>query len=125
MEAVVTQIDGFTYVTYREDKRPLKIAPYWIDGPESEIILSRFIKFVETTANKPEHVAKMQPDKFWALVERLSTLACREFSPTTNWGVTKPEVRGIVLFTLYGGMDNGDWPQGYTMTEGSFVQYYR
>lgn len=109
-------------VKYAEDKRPLKITAYYIDSEEDFHRYNSIRRFVENASNAPEHVAKMSEAKFFALVELLSTLACREFSPTTNWGVTKPAVRGIVLFVLYAGIKAGKWPTRYEMTETTFVQ---
>lgn len=123
MVTVTHEEDGFTHVKYREDKRPLKIDVFIIDGPEHETYLQRIVKFVERESNAPQHVAKMAPEKYWPLVERLATLVCREFSPTTNWGVTKPEIRGAVLFILYAGIKAGTWPEEYEMTDKTFVQY--
>lgn len=119
----ITHGDGSTNVKYREDKRPLKIDAFIIDGPEREAYLQRIIKFVERESNGPQHVAKMEQANFWALVERLATITCREFSPTTNWGITKPEIRGVILFLLYAGINAGDWPTEYVTTDTTFVQY--
>ncbi|WP_373230378.1 hypothetical protein [Cohnella sp.] len=119
----VTEEDGFTLITYREDKRPLKLALYVIDSFEREMTLNSVIEFIEREANAPSHIANMEPAKFWALVERISTLFCRAFSPTLNWGVTKPEIRGAVYFVINEGMRAGAWPDDYTMTQSTFVQY--
>ncbi|MCU6709786.1 hypothetical protein M6D81_13900 [Paenibacillus sp. J5C_2022] len=123
MQAIVTRdTEGYTYIKYAEDKRPLKICPYFVDGIEREICLGRMVRCIEEESNGPEHIAKMTEPKFFALVERLATLTCKEFSPTKNWGVTKFEVRAIVLFVLYGGLDAGRWPDAYPMTDKTFVQ---
>ncbi|RED57176.1 hypothetical protein [Cohnella lupini] len=119
----VSQEDGFTYVTYHDDKRPLKLVPFFIDGIDREIIFSRILKFIECKSNAPAHLARMEPEKWWSLVERLSTLVCREFSPTANWGVTKPEIRGVVYFVMNEGVRAGAWPETYMMTQTTFVQY--
>lgn len=119
----VSEKDGFTYIEYAEGKRPLKLAVYVIDHIEREVYLRRMLKFIEATANAPAHLAKMEKPKFFALVERLATMVCREFSPTTNWNVTKPETRGIVLFTLYSGIQAGTWPEEYEISDKTFVQF--
>ncbi|RED86199.1 hypothetical protein [Cohnella phaseoli] len=119
----VTHEDGFTLIEYAEGKRPLKVTAYVIDCFDRDIQLSHIVKYVEAAANAPVHVAKMEPTKFYALVERLATTVCREFSPTRNWGVTKPEIRGAVLFVLYAAIKAGKWPVEYDMTDTTFVQY--
>jgi hypothetical protein len=115
--------EGFTIITYAEGKRPLKLAVYVIDCVEREVYLRRIVKFIEAAANTPIHISKMEQPKFFALVERLATMVCRQFSPTANWGVTKPEIRGAVLFVLYGGIAAGTWPDTYEITDTTFVQY--
>jgi hypothetical protein len=119
---MVKHEDGFTYITYRDDKRPLKLAVYFLRGSEDEAFLYDVVRFVRAGANAPQHLAKMEPPKLWALVERLSTLFCRSYSPTSNWGVTKPEIRGAVLFVIDAGLKAGNWPDEYEMTRKTFVQ---
>lgn len=115
--------EGFTYVQYAEGKRPLKLGTYFIACPESDAYLNTIIGFVTAAANKPEHIARMEPAKYWALVERLATLFCRKYSPTTNHGITKPEIRGAVYFVIQAGLQAGTWPAEYAITDKTFVQY--
>ncbi|MGG1600959.1 hypothetical protein [Paenibacillus naphthalenovorans] len=115
--------NGFTYVRYTEGKRPLKLCTYWIDSPESDAYLDTIIAFVIAAANKPVHIAKMQPVKFWQLVERLATLFCRAYSPTREKGVSKPEIRGAIYYVLNAALQAGDWPAEYVITKQTFVQY--
>ena len=109
-------------VKYAEDKRPLKIATYVVDSDERAEYLDEITRFIERTANAPEHVANMTEAKFFALVERLATTVCYEYSPKTRWDVSKFEIRGIVLFVLYAGINAGEWPERYPMTDKTFVQ---
>lgn len=123
MSIEVRREDGFTYVTYAEGKRPLKIAVYDVAGDFSRYDnLFRMITEITQIANAPEHIKKMEPPNYYALVERLATMVCKSFSPTTNWGVTKPEVRGVVVFTLLAGMEAGRWPDEYPTGPSFFVQ---
>jgi isopropylmalate/homocitrate/citramalate synthase len=119
----VAQDEGITLITYREDKRPLKLAVYVIDSVERTVQLARVNGFVEKQANAPEHLARMEPANFWAMIERLSTLCCRVYSPTTNWGVTKPEIRAAVYFFISAAISAGSWPKEYAINEKTFVQY--
>lgn len=114
---------GYTFVRYAEDKRPLKLCVYLIDSPESDEYLGVIIDFVTITTNKPEHVAKMDPAKFWQLVERLTVMFCRAYSPMKNQGVSMPEVRGAVYFVLNAGLQAGYWPEEYATDRKTFVQY--
>jgi hypothetical protein len=125
MSTVTHDEDGYTYIKYREDKRPLKLAVYWIDSRAAGEYLALIAGFVEGTANAPTHIEKMEPDRFWALVERLATLFCREHSPTTNHGITKPEIRGAVYFILDAAIKAGHWPEQYGISDRSFVQRVR
>ncbi|TLS53387.1 hypothetical protein FE782_03705 [Paenibacillus antri] len=116
--------DGFTYIKYAENKRLLKLTVYWIDGVESEMFLQTIIRYVTTVANHPKHIGKLEPAKYWSLVERLATMFCKSYSPTTNYGVTKPEVRGAIYFVLQAGIKAGEWPEDFEVTPGAFVQYW-
>lgn len=122
MAVTISQDKHVTIVKYAEDKRPLKIVPYIVRNDGDRGVLWEIILFVEANANAPHHLAKMEESKFYALVERLSTLACRKFSPMANWGVTKPEIRGIVLFTLKAAIAAGTWPDSYEITRNTFVR---
>lgn len=122
MAVSISQEGHVTIVKYAEDKRPLKIAPYIARSAADRGILWEIINFVEANANAPHHLAKMEESKFYALIERLATLACRKFSPMANWGVTKPEIRGIVLFTLRAAIAAGTWPETYEVTSTTFVR---
>lgn len=123
MTTVSHDQDGFTYVQYADDKRPLKIGVYVIDDEDRNVYLSHLIDFVESIANAPQHIAKMEPVNYWRLVERLATMFCREFSPTANWNVSKPEIRGMVCFVLAAGVHAGHWPVDYEISDETFVQY--
>jgi hypothetical protein len=112
-----------TIVKYAEDKRPLKIEPYIVRNDGDRGVLWEILTFVEANANAPHHLAKMEESKFYALVERLSTLACRKFSPMAQWGVTKAEIRGIVLFTLKAAIAAGTWPESYEVSQETFVRF--
>jgi len=119
----VTHEDGFTLIEYAEDKRPLKVGVYVIDSFDRDMQLNRIVRFIEANANAPVHIAKMEPPKFYALVERLATMVCREILPTRNWGITKPEIRGAVLFVLYEAIEAGKWPVEFETNRTTFVQY--
>lgn len=123
MAVSISQEGHVTIVKYAEDKRPLKIVPYIARSAADRGILWEIVGFVERESNAPHHLAKMEESKFYALVERLATLACRKLSPMSNWGVTKAEIRGIVLFTLRAAIAAGTWPESYKMTDTTFVQY--
>jgi len=125
METKVTRADGFTYITYREDKRPLKLAPYIIDSQAADAYLDTIIGYVIRAANKPHHLAKMEPAKFWALLERLATMFCKDYAPTRQHGLTKPEVRGAIYFVLLAGIQAGEWPVEFKTSSGTFVRYGR
>lgn len=114
--------EGFTYVQYADNKRSLKLNIFFIDSKERQEHLALICRFVMSEANLPKHIAKMQPDKFFALVERLSTLFCRSYSPTTNWGITKPEIRGVVYFLLNEAIRVGEWPLYCRINKTTFVQ---
>lgn len=118
----ISQEERVTIIKYAEDKRPIKVEPYIVRYDGDRGILWEIINFVEANANAPHHLAKMEDAKFYALVERLATLACRKFSPMTKWGVTKPEIRGIVLFTLQAAVAAGTWPETYEVTRTTFVR---
>ncbi|MDO3682163.1 hypothetical protein [Paenibacillus ehimensis] len=115
--------DGSTFVQYAEGKRPLKFDVYLIDSPESDAYLDTIIDFVIATANKPEHIAKMEPAKYWALIERLGTMFCRAYSPTKNHGVTKAKIRSVVYFVLDNAIKAGRWPTAYVITDKTAVQF--
>jgi|GEM_PF-6036106 len=115
--------DGYTYVLYAEGKRPLKIAVYVLGDVEYEVLFRRMIEFIQRESNAPEHLAKMTGPKFMAFVERMATLICKEYSPTKNLGITKPEIRGAVLFVLQAGLKAGRWPDEFEMTSRTFVQF--
>jgi hypothetical protein len=112
-----------TIVKYAEDKRPLKIEPYIVRNEGDRGVLWEILTFVERESNAPHHLAKMEESKFYALVERLATLACRKFSPMAKWGVTKAEIRGIVLFTLRAAIAAGTWPDSYEVSRDTFVRF--
>lgn len=119
---VIQNEDGYTYVTYREDKRPLKLAVYVIDDVERGAYFERIESYVKQAANAPVHLANMEQPKFYALVERLATMVCREYAPTANWGVTKPEIRGAVYYVLSAAIEVGTWPDRYVTSDKTFVQ---
>lgn len=116
--------DGFTLIKYAEDKRPLKLSVYWIDCPESEDFFQTIMGYVISNANHPKHIATMPPEKFFALVERLATMFCKEYSPTSTYGVTKPEIRGAIYFVLNAAIQAGEWPEKIEITKQTFVQYW-
>ncbi|MCM3272962.1 hypothetical protein [Paenibacillus elgii] len=115
--------DGSTFVQYAEGKRPLRFVVYVINSPESDTYLDTIIDFVIATANKPEHIAKMEPGKFYALIERLATMFCRAYSPTKNHGITKAEIRAVVYFVLNNAVKAGKWPAEYVITDKTAVQF--
>ncbi|MDU2239370.1 MAG: hypothetical protein E7E23_02240 [Paenibacillus sp.] len=121
MAVSISQEGHVTIVKYAEDKRPLKIEPFVIHSAQDREIVAEVIGFVERESNAPHHIAKMEEPKLWALVERLSVMACRRFSPAANWGVSKQEIRGIVLFTLKAAIAAGEWPDSYKLTDATFV----
>lgn len=121
MAVSISQEGHVTIVKYAEDKRPLKIEPFVIHSAQDREIVAEVIGFVERESNAPHHIAKMEESKLWALVERLSVMACRRFSPAANWGVSKQEIRGIVLFTLKAAIAAGEWPDSYKLTDATFV----
>ncbi|HZG87298.1 hypothetical protein [Paenibacillus sp.] len=117
--------DGFTYIKYREDKRPLKLAVYYLrDDDDSESILDEIIGYVLHTVNKPKHLAKMEESKFFALIERTATMFCKAYSPSKRYnGLTKPEIRGAIYWIMLGGINAGDeWPDSFRITSETFVQ---
>ncbi|MFB6362497.1 hypothetical protein ACFCP7_00365 [Paenibacillus elgii] len=115
--------EGSTFVKYAEGKRPLKLDVYFIDSPERDAYFDTIIDFVIAAANKPAHIAKMEPAKFYALIERLSTMFCRAYSPTKNHGITKAEIRGVIYFVLNNAVKSGEWPAEYVITDRTSVQY--
>lgn len=123
MAVSISQDGHVTIVKYAEDKRPLKIVPYIVRNDGDRGVLWEILTFVEANANAPHHIAKMEESKFYALVERLATLACRKFSPMAQWGVTKAEIRGIVLFTLRAAISAGTWPESYEVSRDTFVRF--
>ncbi|MNJ63086.1 hypothetical protein D3C77_589590 [compost metagenome] len=122
MPVTITQDEHITLVKYAEDKRPLKIEPFIINYEQDIRILQQMFTFIIREANEPNHLCKMEVSKYYALIERLAIKACKEFSPKQNWGLTKPEIRGIVLFTLQEAIAAGEWPDEYTITESTFVR---
>jgi len=122
MAVTISQDKHVTIVKYAEDKRPLKIVPFIARSDADRGILWEILTFVERESNEPHHLARMSEPKFYALVERLATLACRKFSPMAQWGVTKAEIRGIVLFTLKAAIAAGTWPETYEVTSTTFVR---
>lgn len=121
MAVTISQDEYVIIVKYAEDKRPLKIEPFVINSAQDREIVSQVIGFIESESNAPHHLAKMEEPKLWALVERLSVMACRRFSPAANWGVSKQEIRGIVLFALRAAIAAGEWPESYKLTDTTFV----
>jgi hypothetical protein len=122
MPISMTQDEHITIVKYAEDKRPLKIEPFFIECAEDEAIFKQIDTYIARVSNAPSNLAKMEESKFYALVERLSVMVCKEFSPLRNWGVTKQEIRGIVLFILQAGIAAGEWPDYYKVSTNTFVQ---
>lgn len=109
-------------VQYADGKRPLKIGVYVVDSEFKSDFLTEIMAFVRATANDPEHLRAMETPKLYALVERLATQFCKAYSPTRLYGITKPEIRGAVYFTLDGAIKAGKWPPYYRTTKTSFVQ---
>lgn len=122
MPISITQDENVTIVKYAEDKRPLKIEPFIINYEQDLRIVQQMIAFIMRESNEPEHVGNMEVSKYYALIERLAIKACKEFSPKQNWGVTKQEIRGIVLFTLQEAIAADRWPDEYKTTAATFVQ---
>ncbi|GGG08635.1 hypothetical protein [Paenibacillus aceti] len=122
MAVTISQDQHGTIIQYAGDKRPIKIEPFVIKYEEDSEILQQVMGFVVRESNAPHHLAKMEESKFYALVERLSVMACRKFSPLRNWGVSKQEIRGIVLFVLQAGIAAGEWPTAYEIRHNTFVQ---
>ncbi len=122
MAVTISQDGHVTIVKYSEDKRPLKIEPFVLTNPGDYDAMWDVIFFVEANANAPHHLAKMGESKFYALVERLSVMVCRRFSPAATWGVSKAQIRGIVLFTLRAAIAAGVWPEAYEVTSETFVR---
>jgi hypothetical protein len=119
---VMYEEDGTITVKYDENKRPLKFTVFYVETELGLQRLGQIIAFVQSAANHPKHLAKMTEPKFYALIERLATMACREFRPTTNWGITKPRVRAIVHFTLTKAIEAGEWPERYVFDPDALVQ---
>lgn len=122
MSVTVTQDEHITIVKYAEDKRPLKIEPFVLECAEDKSIFKQVDSYITRVSNAPSNLAKMDESRFYALVERLSVMVCKEFSPSRNWGVTKQEIRGIVLFILQAGIAAGEWPEYYKLSTNTFVQ---
>ncbi|MBP1905499.1 hypothetical protein J2Z32_002129 [Paenibacillus turicensis] len=122
MPVTVTQDEHITVVKYADDKRPLKIEPFVLDCAEDESIFKQVDSYITRVSNAPSNLAKMDESKFYALVERLSVMVCKEFSPLRTWGVTKQGIRGIVLFILQEGIAAGEWPEYYPVSSDTFVQ---
>lgn len=123
MAVTISHDEQFTIIKYAEGKRPIKIEPFVIKSAEEVEILQHLIGFIRTKANAPHHIARMDESKFYALVESLAMTICRTYSPRAEWGISKFEIRGIVLFTLQAAVAAGEWPDSYKMTDTTFVQY--
>lgn len=114
---------GSTYVKYSEQKRPIKLDVFVVDSPEAQEFVNLILRFIMREANKLEHIAKMPPEKFIALVERLSTMFCYAYSPTKNYNVSKFEIRGAIYFFLLEAVKTGAWPETYPIRKDTFVQF--
>ncbi|ETT38568.1 hypothetical protein C169_13197 [Paenibacillus sp. FSL R5-808] len=123
MTVEITHDDRFTIIKYAEDKRPIKIEPFVIRSVEDVDALQHIIGFIQSKANAPHHIARMDESKLYALIESLSMTICGMYSPKAEWGISKFEVRAIVLFTLQAAIATGKWPDSYKMTDTTFVQY--
>ncbi|NQX61822.1 hypothetical protein HQN88_23435 [Paenibacillus qinlingensis] len=65
----------------------------------------------------------MEPGKFFALIERFSTMFCYEYSPKTNRNIPKFEIRGAIYFLLLEAVKHGEWPEAYPIRKDTFVQF--
>ncbi|MDU7472108.1 MAG: hypothetical protein E7L01_01925 [Paenibacillus macerans] len=125
MAVVITEDEHITIIHYAEGKRPIKIEPFVVTSAEDADILQDIIRFIHVEANSPHHIAKMEDAKFFALVELLATKICYAFSPKTEYGINKSEIRGIVLFVLQAATEAGEWLDSYHCTDRTFVQFLR
>lgn len=123
MTVEITHDEQFTIVKYAEDRRTIKIEPFVIKSQDDVDILQHIIGFIQAKANAPHHIARMDESRFYALVESLSMTICRTYSPKAEWGISKFEIRAIVLFTLQAAVAAGEWPDSYPCTDSTFVQY--
>lgn len=122
MAVEINYIDEIMQVRYAENKRPIKIEVFVIESDEHLEFVQQVIRFLEDRSNAPHHIAKMDDAKLFALVERMTMAICSAFSPKANCGVSKEEVRGIVLFTYQAATVAGEWPESYKLTDTTFVQ---
>lgn len=122
MSVEINYVDEIMLVRYAEDKRPIKIEVFIIESDEHLDFVQRVIRFLEGKSNSPHHIAKMDDSKLFALIERMTMTICGTFSPKADWGVSKQEVRGIVLFTYQAAVAAGDWPKSYKITDTTYVQ---
>lgn len=123
MAVTISHDEQFTIIKYAEDKRPIKIETFVIHSEDDVEILQHLIGFIRAKANAPHHIARMDESKFYALVESLSMTICGIYSPKAEWGISKFEIRAIVLFTLQAAVAAGEWPDVYPCTDTTFVQY--
>lgn len=114
---------GSTLVKYNENKRAIKLDVFYIDSPEAREFLNLILRFIKKEANKIEHIRSMAPAKFFALVERFSTVFCYAYSPTKNHNIPKSEIRGAIYFLLLEAVQHGEWPEAYPMRKDTFVQF--
>jgi hypothetical protein len=82
-------------------KKPMKFSPLMIDEEESGrydfiLMMHSYILFETNTKS----IDKLEHESFYKLVEKISILVCKQFAPTKRMGITKPEVRTLVEYTI-------------------------
>lgn len=79
--------------------RPLKFTTYVVNSENRATFLTAVEDYILDNVNAST-VAKMDHSRYYRLVEKMAILICRMYRPTSDHGITKPEVRAAVIHAL-------------------------
>ncbi|NUU74251.1 hypothetical protein [Paenibacillus xylanilyticus] len=77
-------------------KVPLKFEPYVIDSYVREDFLSVIYDHASRNIIMSTAV-KMDDARLYRLIEKTAISICKSYSPTTNYGIKKAEIRAAIL----------------------------
>jgi hypothetical protein len=77
--------------------RPLKFRSYVLDSELKEWFLDVVYEFIVTNVNI-DTITKLDNDHYCRLLEKVAIMICKAESPTTNYGITKPELRSAIRY---------------------------
>lgn len=85
-------------VKYVEDKRPLKFRKFRVNE-RTEPVWDLVQEHVTNTVYAPT-LKKMEPAEMYKLLEMTAIRFCKAYSPTRDFGISKPEIRIAILYAF-------------------------